>query len=344
MRLFAERARRSNQDFRLTPENGQVVAEICAQVDGIPLALELAAARVNVLQLEQIAARLGDQFRLLKSTSRVGRSRQDTLRGAVDWSYELLEPSQAAMFRRLAIFSGGWTLEAAEAVCGTGPGGEETLDRLEALLDKSLLLREHASGRFRLLEPLRQYAVEKMLESGEADELQERHLHWFVGLAKSAGERLAGSRQLETLGVLDAEVDNIRAALEWSISRRRPEALELAVPLRLYWLYRNLMAEGRGWLESALDVAGEVSAAQHATALLGAGRLALGCRTSATPPTSSSAPSPWPGPTTSGGLPPWQPGTWDRWRWWRGTWSAPGPRSPRRSPALGAPRIPTCSR
>ena len=273
--LFVDRARRHERDFRLTDRNRDAVAEICSRVDGLPLALELAAARVRVLTVEQIAERLNDQFRLLASTVRGRLSRQATLRGAVDWSYDLLEPSEARLFRQLAIFSGGWSIEGAEAVC-TPEADEEVVELLSRLVDKSLVARDaEAGGRFRLLEPLRQYAMEKLLEVDGIDTLRGRHLSWCARLAREAGERLKGQGQTAALKLLDAELDNLRAAMEWGISRRRDESLLLAASLRLYWVYRSLLSEGRSWLEEALDACDGAPPVLRAEALMSAGRLAM---------------------------------------------------------------------
>ncbi|MFN2464692.1 MAG: AAA family ATPase [Candidatus Dormibacteria bacterium] len=275
VRLFIDRARLHDREFTVTAANQAAVAQVCASLSGIPLALELAAARVRVLSVQQIADRLDDQFRLLTSAVRPGLSRQATLRATVDWSHNLLDAAEAAVFRRLAVFSGGWSLEAAEAVCGRGPA-EDILDLLGRLVDKSLVVRDAGGGhsRFRLLEPIRQYALQKLEESGDLEAVRREHLRWFTGLARESAERLKGAGQEATLEQLDAEVENIRAALELAISRRLPEGLEVAGSLRLYWLYRSMLSEGRSWIEAALAASPGASPDLRADALMGAGRLA----------------------------------------------------------------------
>jgi len=188
VRLFIERAIFSQPTFAVTNSNAPAVAQICHRLDGIPLAIELAAARVKSLPVDQIAKRLDDRFRLLTGGSRTALPRQQTLRAAIDWSYNLLSEAERVLLRRLSVFAGGWTLEAAEAICGgEGIEAHDVLDLLTHLVDKSLVVMEGdgGGGRYRLLETIRQYARDRLLESGEeAVVLRESHLEWFLGLAE----------------------------------------------------------------------------------------------------------------------------------------------------------------
>jgi predicted ATPase/class 3 adenylate cyclase len=235
VRLFIDRAIAVVPAFVVTNENAPAVAEVCHRLDGIPLAIELAAARVRVLPAEQIAARLDDRFRLLTGGSRASLPRQQTLRALIDWSYDLLSEPEQALLRLLSVFAGGWTLEAVEAVCsgvqeGAMRGAEdlnartperlnadEVLDLLTSLVDKSLAQYEERAGggRYRLLETIRQYARERLEAEGEAAAAQARHGDWFLSLAERAEPELWGPRQVEWLDRLEQEHDNLRAALSW---------------------------------------------------------------------------------------------------------------------------------
>ena len=290
VRLFAERAALGRPGFAVTAENAPAVAQICARLDGLPLALELAAARVRVLAPEQIAARLDDRFRLLTGGSRTALRRQQTLRAAVDWSHDLLPEAERALLRRLAVFAGGWTLDAAEAVgVGAGVEAEEVLDVLTQLVDKSLVVAEAPAGRgearYRLLETVRQYAEEKLLDAGEAAAVRARHRDWFLAWAERARAELRGPDQRAWRRRLDAEHDNLRAALEWSHGEPggAEAELRLGAALAPYWESRGLHAEGRRRLEAALaravppaggDSGPPVGAGPRAAALAAAGGLA----------------------------------------------------------------------
>jgi non-specific serine/threonine protein kinase len=256
MRLFIDRAAAALPAFRVTNQNAPTVAQVCHRLDGIPLAIELAAARVKVLPVEQILARLDDRFRLLTGGSRTALPRQQTLRAMVDWSYDLLRAPERLLLRRLSVFAGGWALKAAEAVCaGDGIAENEVLDLLAQLVDKSLVQAEAQGGqeRYRLLETIRQYGREKLEETGEAERLRNRHFDFFLALAGEAEPRLRRREQLEWWDRLAADQDNLRAALEWSgLDASHAEAgLRLAGALGWFWLLRN-PSEGRVWLESAL--------------------------------------------------------------------------------------------
>ena len=225
-RLFVERAVSRSSDFVLTPENAGTVAGICRQLDGIPLAIELAAARVGSLSVEQISERLKDSLKLLTGGSRTATPRQRTLRGALDWGYELLEEPEKRLFCRVSVFAGGWTLEAAEAVgAGEGIGEDDVLDLVSRLVEKSLVVASATPGgdlRYRMLEPVRQYGRERLEATAkmaacpeEMEAARRRHATWYLALAEEAEPKLVGAEQAGWLERLETEHDNLRAALEW---------------------------------------------------------------------------------------------------------------------------------
>ena len=279
IRLFGERARLARPDFALTPRNAAAVAQICHRLDGLPLAIELAAARVRVLTVEQIAGRLDDRFWLLAGGDRAAPMRQQTLRAAVDWSYSLLDPLERALFNRLAVFAGGWTLEAAEAVGGAeGIDRAEVLGLLERLVDKSLVIAEvdeDGGARYQLLETLRQYGRERLAESGEAEAIERRHAACFLALAEEAEVAGTGPGQTAWASRLEREHENLRAALRWMLEcGDAAAALELAGTLAWFWEARGHLEEGRRWLTAALSRPGAAPPAGRAKALNGAGLLA----------------------------------------------------------------------
>jgi non-specific serine/threonine protein kinase len=251
-RLFVERARAVLPRFVLTSANTPAVAQICRRLDGIPLAIELAAARVRVLSVEQIAQRLDDRFRFLTGGSRGALPRQQTLRATLDWSYALLAEPERALFRRLAVFAGGFSLEAAEAV--GAPAGGDTLDLLTQLVDKSLVVAEQQAGavRYSLLETVRQYARERLVEVEEAPAARDRHRDWYAALAERSEPELRGAGQQEWRERLEAEHDNLRAALEWGLESNPQAGQRLAGNLWRFWQQRGYFAEGRRWLEAVL--------------------------------------------------------------------------------------------
>src|SRR5918996_1508647 len=251
--LFAERARAVRSDFALNAENIRAVAAICSQLDGLPLAIELIAARVKTLSLEQIAARLDARFALLTSGSRIGPSRQQTLRATLDWSYELLTETERELFRQLSVFVGGVTLEALEAVALLD-SNQSILDALSRLVDKSLLLVEQQDQpRYRFLEPIRQYARDKLDETGESNLIQDRHLNHYLRVAEEAEPYLFGARQQDWKNRLEWDHDNLRVALAWSLESNQFEAgLKMAGALAWFWHNKGHLSEGNLWLEKIL--------------------------------------------------------------------------------------------
>jgi predicted ATPase/DNA-binding CsgD family transcriptional regulator len=279
VRLFVERAQTALPGFRLTNDNTLAVARVCHQLDGIPLALELAAARVKALRVEQIASRLEDRFELLTTGSRTAVPRHQTLQALIDWSHELLSEPERVLLRRLAVFAGGWTLEAAEAVCvGEGVEADAVLDLMTQLVNKSLILAEREQGqeaRYRILETIREYANERLLEADEGEQLRNQHLDFFLQWTEGAELEVRGPHQLKWLNQLEVEHDNLRAALEWSLTQAEhgEASLQLAGALSMFWYRRGYISEGRAWLARALTNPTAPSAAR-AQALYAAGYLA----------------------------------------------------------------------
>ena len=257
VRLFVERAQAVQPSFAVTSASAPAVAQICWRLDGIPLAIELAAARVRSLSVEEINARLDSRFRLLTGGSRVALPRQQTLRALIDWSYDLLNAQEKLVLLRTCVFAGGWTIPAAEAVCaGDGVEQWEVLDLLAALVDKSLVVTEPAGDRtrYRLLETVRQYAEECLRGTGEAERRRDRHLSWCVALAEAASSQLRGSEQGMWLARLETEHDNLRAALAWGDGAATGPhgATRLVAALCRFWYVRGHWSEGRSHLEAAL--------------------------------------------------------------------------------------------
>jgi predicted ATPase/class 3 adenylate cyclase len=256
VQLLVERAGLVQPGFALTDANAAAVAQVCRRLDGMPLAIELAAARLTALSPAQIATRLDDRFRLLTGGRRTAVRRQQTLQAAIDWSHDLLSAEERMLLRRLAVFAGGWTLEAAEAVCG-GDGFEAwvVLDLLTRLVEKSLVVADEAMDepRYRLLETVRQYASEKLLAAGEAEAVRDRHLAWAVALAEQAEPALRSADQIAWMERLEVEHDNIRTALDWARSRPDAEAaLRLAASLWHFWEVRGYYREARSHYEAVL--------------------------------------------------------------------------------------------
>ncbi|MEV4613269.1 BTAD domain-containing putative transcriptional regulator [Kitasatospora sp. NPDC049258] len=277
VRLFVERAAEVVPEFRLEARNAAAVAQICYRLDGIPLALELAAARVRMLAPHQIAERLDDALALLGQGSRHPVTRHQTLLATLSWSHQLLGPEERVLLRRLAVFAGGFSLAAAEQVCGEDAGADRVLDRLGRLVDKSLVLVERpgeAQVRYRLLETIRQYARERLREAGEADAVEARHRAWYLALAESSDPELTALGPATTSLELEADRDNLRAALRSALAQDPETALRLAVALRLFWAERGYLAEGRQRLDDALAAA-PAPTPLRARALLGRGVLAI---------------------------------------------------------------------
>jgi len=290
IQLFVKRAVAVMPTFALTAATAAATVQICRCLDGIPLALELAAARMNVLSVQQIAQRLEDRFRLLTTGPRSGPRRQQTLRAAIDWSYDQLLEPERCLLRRLSIFIGGWTLEAAEAIC---PDGEDTetgdhsriteaqsldvldiLDLLGQLVDRSLVTVEGGEAgatRYRLMETIRQYALERLGEADEEEALQDRHRSYYLLWAESRVQLQMGMEQAEGLKLVDAEHDNLRAALSGGNAESR---IRLAGALWRFWWIRGYYTEGRAWLRAALATEGAVDSEIRAKALGGAAALA----------------------------------------------------------------------
>jgi predicted ATPase/transcriptional regulator with XRE-family HTH domain len=276
VRLFVDRARAVAPEFRLDPSNAPAVAGVCRRLDGLPLALELAAARVCLLSPEALLRRLERRLPLLAGGAADLPARQRTLRRALAWSHDLLGPAEQVLFRRLAVFAGGWTLEAAEAVCaGADLAPDEVLGWLGALADASLVHRlagaDHAP-RFGMLETVREYAEERLEESGEADAIRARHHDWCLALAERVPPEALDPRHVADL---QHEQDNLRAALRWAIASGQAQAgLRLAVALFPLWYVRGSYAEGRAWLADVLALGADRPSARRARALSWDGHLA----------------------------------------------------------------------
>lgn len=275
-RLFLERAVKARPNLRLDADNADAVADICRRLDGIPLAIELAAARTGLLSPSEIASGLEDRFRLLAGGARTAIARQQTLLASVEWSYRLLDDTERALLRKLAVFAGSFTLDAAEAVCGDETTTPEVLDLLGALIDKSLLQIEEpwSPTRYRMLETIRQYAGQKLLDSDEMPALRDRHLDHYVSVAEAARAELEeGSHALETLDLLDLELDNLRASMEWAGHTEPIKGQRIARALWGYWYSRGLFSEGtKRCLEAAS--ADQTSPVWRARVLAGASVLA----------------------------------------------------------------------
>jgi predicted ATPase len=278
VRLFTERALAVRPQFRVTEENAPAVAEITARLDGLPLAIELAATRTKVLTPQQILPRLEQRLSILTSGTRTVPERQRTLRGAIAWSHDLLDDAERRLFARLSVFAGGWALESAEAVCAPEELGLDALDGLTSLVDKSLVRTESAGGepRFSMLETIREFGQEQLEAGGELDLVLRRHAEHFLGLAVEAELHLTADDQIEWLDRCDREHANIRNALRWAIETKQAgRAQEAAGALWRFWQQRGHLAEGRRWLEEILAMpSGQGRTSARAKALIGAGGIA----------------------------------------------------------------------
>ena len=256
MRLFVSRVAAVQPLFAFDDENAHAIAEICHRLDGIPLALELAAARARSLPVQAIAGRLSDRFRLLSRGDRTALPRQQTLRASIDWSHDLLTQPEQILFRRLGVFAGGWTLEAAAAVCSVPPmDSEQVVDLLTLLVEKSLVAIEPLSGRYRFLDTIAQYARDRLQENADDAVVHQRHLDHFRTIAEQARPALAGREQARWLARLDDDFDNLVAALHAcaTLTHAAESGLKLASALRPYWIMRGLLGLGHARTLAALD-------------------------------------------------------------------------------------------
>jgi len=275
--LFAQRARAVNPHLTIDDKAARTIAEICRKLDGLPLAIELAAERTNILSPAALLARLSNRLQVLGGERRDVPDRLRTMRNAVAWSYELLRPAEQALFRRLSVFRGGVSLEAVEAVCPAGADGRGAVDLLSTLVDHSLVKSTPlptGEAHFLMLETLRDYGLEQLQRLGEADDASLAHATWLLELAEQAEPHLAGSEQAAWLDRLETETANFRAAIEWALAHGRPE-----IPLRIggaswrFWSLRGRLTEARAWLEHALADGEDTPSLARVKALIGAGHL-----------------------------------------------------------------------
>jgi len=253
VRLFVERAALVQPGFTPNAQTGPVIAQICRRLDGLPLAIELAAAQIRIMPLTELELRLQDRFRLLTGGSRTALARHQTLRATVDWSYDRLDPTEQALFRRLAVFSGTFDVEAAEVVCGGPPVPPDVLGCLSHLVDRSMvgvMDGPGGMGRYQLLETLRQYGQERLTDSGD-EHVRRRHAEYYAALAEKGSQGLVGTAQSASLAGLEVDQDNLRAALTWALGNDRDLALQLAAALGPYWYMRGSLTEGHEWLAAA---------------------------------------------------------------------------------------------
>jgi predicted ATPase/Tfp pilus assembly protein PilF len=289
VRLFIQRAVDVKPDFAVTNDNAPAVAEICYRLDGLPLAIELAAARIKLLTPQAILARLSSRMKLLTGGARDLPARQQTIRNTIAWSYDLLDEDEKKLFRRLSVFVGGFTLEAVEMVCNAeGDLQIDVLDGVSSLVDKSLLrplpqsLPDAGRGegwgsesRFMMLETIREYGLERLAESGEEEAIRRNHVNFFLALAEEAEPELQRPNQVAWLDRLEVEHNNLRAALGWSLDGEAEAGLRLAGALPRFWSMRGYLIEGRGWLERALEKSSSAPKAVWVKVLYGAGFLAF---------------------------------------------------------------------
>jgi predicted ATPase/DNA-binding winged helix-turn-helix (wHTH) protein len=257
VRLFIERTKLLRPDFEVTTKNAAAIASICARLDGMPLAIELAAPRLRSMSIDELSERLDQRFALLIDGSRAALSRHRTLRSMLDWSYDLLTEPEQAMLRRAAVFAGGWTLASAEQVCADdGIEASDVIGRLTSLVDKSLVMTDEHVGatRYRMLETVRQYAQDRLRESGEEPHWRSSHLACFVALGVEFNREVMGTKQQAWVTRIASEHDNLRAALAWSTEASPLDGLQLAVALDAFWRIRGFLAEAREWFVRLLDV------------------------------------------------------------------------------------------
>ncbi len=285
VQLFVDRASYAKPELEITDANAPFVGELCRRLEGIPLAIELAAARVRALTVEQILRRLDDRFRLLAGGSRGAPTRQQTLRAALDWSYDLLTEPERVLLQRLSVFSGGWTLEAAETVAGpivppssasADPLPEDVFDLLSRLVDKSLVATKETGSedRFRMLEIVREYASDRLRESGAALEIGRRHSDYFGSLANVVSTSFVGPKEASWLSQLEAEHDNLRAALSWLLANDPERCLVVAAALSDFWSLHGHFTEGSRWMMAALAKCEQAPSVPRLRAIRAAGEFA----------------------------------------------------------------------
>jgi predicted ATPase/DNA-binding CsgD family transcriptional regulator len=272
--LFAQRAQQRQPDFTLTSQNTPVIQELCAQLDCLPLAIELAAARIRLLTPQTMLDRLSERFTLLASEPADAPVRQHSLHNTIIWSYNLLRAEEQRALCRLAVFAGAFSLDAAQAVLAAGSAA---IDLLDALINTSLLTRREqseSSTNFSMLETIRQFGLQQLAQSGELDSARRAHAEFFLGVVEQIEPRLTGDQQQHWLEQLDGEHNNLRAALQWAIAHAAPLAVRLSGALQRFWYARSYLREGIGWLEAALDAASIVPDVDRLKALCGAALLA----------------------------------------------------------------------
>jgi non-specific serine/threonine protein kinase len=273
VRLFTKRAQTVKPNLSLNEENSKIIAEICSRLDGLPLAIELAAARIKILSPKAILTRLEKSLNLLTGGAQDLPEHQQTMRRAIEWSYDLLDEQEKILFRQLAVFDGGFTIESAEAICPEC----EVLDLISSLVDKSLLVqREQPDGesRFRLLEVVREYAMEILEASGEAESIRKNHAEFFLALVKEAEPEFFCEQGAKWLDRLESEHDNLRAAVSWLAVKDAEKMAYLAAELRNFWILRNHLSEGHKWLKMALETGVEVPVSTRFKLLNGLGHTA----------------------------------------------------------------------
>lgn len=288
IRLFVERARNAKPNFALTEENAGAVAEICRRLDGLPLAIELAAARLKILAPPAILAKLENRLKLLTGGASDLPARQQTMRGAIEWSYDLLTENEKHLFRHLAVFAGGFTFEAAEAVCGNYESNAnqklksekqiEVLDSLTSLIDKSLLTSKDRTAdeqRFQMLEIFREYALESLEKNAEAETVKRRHAAYFLALGEEAEPHLTTAEAGKWLERLEDEHNNLRSAMRRLLENDAESAARLAAAIRIYLINHNHLSEGREWLAAVLEASGEMTADVRFNLFYGLGYLAI---------------------------------------------------------------------
>lgn len=275
VRLFVERALSVNPDFRVTDKNAKALAGICYQLDGIPLAIELAAARVKILSLEKIQQRLNDNFKLLAGNNRSLMPRQQTLRALIDWSYDLLNEYEKILWSRLSVFSSGWTLEAAEKICADDADEELLIiEHLQNLAEKSIVIYDEENERYKMLETIRQYGSEKLKEGTEYKEIVMKHLHFFTSAAGEISSKITGTDLLQGMKLADSEYGNIEKSLRNSLEFGCiEEGLRIAGSMGSYWFKRGYIREGLRWIERVLEKSTDIKNFSKAKTLIQAGTL-----------------------------------------------------------------------